>query len=108
MLCPYESMIMSCQHSSTYNQPDWRVTNHSVELFRSLDFRSGHLANHRIINDTKHEEVLMIDSLLPQFDQLEYSCLYDLYNGPLVSNSLKVDIQGKHSSMYHIHSSIVN
>jgi hypothetical protein len=92
MLCPYQSLTMICKHPSTLNQPDWVVFNNTDVIFRSVNFQSGQLPNHSIVYDTNSEEVLMIHSLLPEFDGLMYYCLYDTINGEVRSNNLTVDI----------------
>ena len=94
MLCPYQSLTMICKHPSTLNQPDWVVFNNTDVIFRSVNFQSGQLPNHSIVYDTNSEEVLMIHSLLPEFDGLMYYCLYDTINGEVRSNNLTVDIPG--------------
>jgi hypothetical protein len=91
-LCPYQPLTMICKHPSTLNQPDWVVFNNTDVIFRSLDFQSSQLPNHSIVSDTSNEEVLMINSLLPEFDGLMYYCLYDTINGEVWSNNLTVNI----------------
>ena len=92
--CPYQQLTMICKHPSTLNQPDWVVFNKTDVIFRSIDFQSSQLPNHSIVSDTSSEEVLMIHSLLPEFDGLLYYCLYDTINGEVRSNNLTVDIPG--------------
>jgi hypothetical protein len=91
-LCPYQPLTMICKHPSTLNQPDWVIFNNTNVIYRSIDFQSSQLPNHSIVNDTSSEEVLMIHSLLPEFDGLMYYCLYDTINGEVWSNNLTVNI----------------
>lgn len=93
VLCPYEPLEMSCRHSTTPNEPDWRVTNNTVEILRSIDFSRGQLPNHRIVNNSDDAEVLLIEEVLPAFDGLQYHCLYDLLTGPRLSNALTINME---------------
>ena len=88
-------MRMHCTHSPTLNQPDWIVENNTKQIFRSLNFKNSGLEHHMIVNDTTEVEVLLIDQVLPEFNGLRYSCLYDLFNGPSRSNYLTINITGE-------------
>ena len=93
-LCPYESLTMYCTHTSTLNQPDWIVEKNTKQIFRSLNFKSGGLDYHRIVNDTTEVEVLLIDQVLPEFNGLQYCCQYDTFRGPVTSNILTLSMPG--------------
>jgi hypothetical protein len=69
------------------------VTNNTVEILRSIDFSSGQLPNHRIVNNSDNAEVLLIEEILPAFDGLQYHCLYDLFTGPRLSNALTINVE---------------
>ena len=94
VLCPYQALTIFCTHSPTLNQPDWIVEKNTKQIFRSLNFKNSGLEHHRIVNDTTEAEVLLIDQVLPEFNGLRYSCLYDTVGGPVTSNVLALNLLG--------------
>ena len=93
-LCPGHQLQLHCWHNATHNDPDWRVMNGSVEIYRSINFRGSILEGHTLTTSTTVLEVLQIGPIQNAFNGLRYSCLYDTYWGERSSNEVTVKMHG--------------
>ena len=110
-LCPGDQLQLSCWHNATHNDPDWRVTNGSNEIFRAIDFQGSSLQGHTLINSTTVLEVLQIGPIQIAFNGLRYSCLYNTFSGERRSNEVMVKLHGKFGLIAianaHVHADVM-
>ena len=99
-LCPGDQLQLHCWHNATHNNPDWRVMNGSVEIFRSMTFQGSSLQGHTLTTSTTVLEVLQISSMQHAFNGLRYSCLYDTHWGERQSNEVTVKTHGMSKDLY--------
>ena len=93
MVCTGDRVELHCHHNATHSQPDWRITGVTGQILRTVDFQGNtQLAHHKLINDTNTEEVLEISNILADFDGLTYMCFYDIFEGEVQSNTVKLKV----------------